>query len=48
MRREGKWQKQHSPWADRGSKRHLWNEKSLEMAVDYVVNGQGGPLPDFD
>jgi REP element-mobilizing transposase RayT len=48
MRKEKLWQKTHSPWADRGSKRHLWNERSLALAIDYVVNGQGGPLPDFD
>ena len=48
MRRDGNWQETHSPWADRGSKRHLWNEKSLALAIDYVLNGQGGPLPDFD
>lgn len=48
MRKEGDWQEAHSPWADRGSKRHLWNERSMALAVDYVVNGQGGTLPDFD
>ena len=48
MRRAGEWLETHSPWADRGSKRHLWNEKSLALAIDYVLNGQGGPLPDFD
>jgi len=48
MREEGKWQETHSPWADRGSKRHLWNERSMQLAIDYVLNGQGGPLPDFD
>jgi REP element-mobilizing transposase RayT len=48
LRRYGLWQEAHSPWADKGSKRHLWNERSVALAVDYVVNGQGGPLPDFD
>jgi REP element-mobilizing transposase RayT len=48
MRKDGNWEKPHSPWADRGSKRHLWNERSMALAVDYVINGQGGPLPDFD
>jgi len=40
--------KSHSPWADKGSKRHLWNERSLALAIDYVINGQGGDLPDLD
>jgi hypothetical protein len=25
----------------------LWTEKSIEIAIDYVINGQGKPLPDF-
>ena len=41
MRRDGNWQKEYSPWADRGSKRYLWNERSLALAIDYVINGQG-------
>ena len=48
LRRDGDWQKDHSPWADRGSKRYLWNERSLALAIDYVINGQGGEPPDFD
>ena len=48
MRRDGNWQRPNSPWADRGSKRHLWKERSRALAIDYVVNGQGGELPEFD
>ncbi len=48
MRTDRNWKEPHTPWADRGSKRHLWNEQSLALAIDYVLNGQGGPLPDFD
>jgi REP element-mobilizing transposase RayT len=48
MRQDGNWQESHSPWADKGSKRRLWNERSLALAVDYVINGQGGDLPDLD
>lgn len=48
MRRDGCWLSERSPWADKGSKRSLWNERSVELAVDYVLNGQGGKLPDFD
>jgi REP element-mobilizing transposase RayT len=48
MREQGCWQSTKSPWADKGSKRHLWNEESIARAVDYVINGQGDDLPDFD
>jgi REP element-mobilizing transposase RayT len=48
MRKDGRWPHERSPWAERGSNRYLWNERSVERAIDYVINGQGGPLPDFD
>jgi REP element-mobilizing transposase RayT len=48
MREDGNWIEAHSPWADKGSERYLWNERSVALAIDYVVNGQGGDLPDFD
>jgi REP element-mobilizing transposase RayT len=48
MRNSGCWRSTMSPWADKGSKRYLWNEQSLARAVDYVINGQGDDLPDFD
>ncbi len=48
MRETGRWQSTTSPWADKGSKRYLWNEQSIARAVDYVINGQGDDLPDFD
>ncbi len=48
MREAGCWKSEHSPWARRGSKRRLWNERSVEIAIDYVINGQGDDLPDFD
>ena len=48
MREDGCWESTHSPWVDRGSKRYLWNERSLELAIDYVLHGQGDELPDFD
>jgi REP element-mobilizing transposase RayT len=48
MRENGCWFSALSPWADKGSKRHLWNERSLALAVDYVLNRQGDELPDFD
>ena len=48
MRKAGCWQHVHSPWVDRGSKRYLWTERHLSLAIDYVLNGQGGDLLDFD
>ena len=48
MRRDGNWKEAHSPWADKGSKRYLWNEQSLADAIDYVLNGQGEDLPELE
>ena len=48
MRQDGNWLMEHSPWVDKGSRRNLWNERSVERAIDYVINGQGGDPPDFD
>jgi REP element-mobilizing transposase RayT len=36
------------PWSRHGSTRYLWTEEHVQRAVDYVVNGQGGELPEFD
>ena len=48
MRQDGCWQADQSPWAERGSKRYLWNERSVARAIEYVGNGQGDELTDFD
>ena len=48
LRQDSLWCELHSPWADKGSIKHLWNEQSLFLAIDYVMNGQGGDLPNFD
>jgi len=48
MKQKGCWFSEHSPWVDKGSKRHLWNERSIELAIEYVINGQGDDLPKFD
>ena len=48
LREDGLWLYAFSPWADKGSKRRLWNEQSVAKAIDYVLNGQGDDLPDFD
>lgn len=48
LREDQLWRHPFSPWADKGSKRLLWNERSVANAIDYVLNGQGGDLPNFD
>lgn len=48
FRKNNLWNYEHSPWSDKGSERFLWNEKSLETAIEYVASGQGAKLPDFD
>ena len=48
MREDGCWHSELSPWVAKGSKRYLWNERSLARAIDYVLYGQGDDLPDFD
>jgi REP element-mobilizing transposase RayT len=48
MRKDGCWQENFSPWVDKGSKRNLWTERSVERAIDYVLNGQGDELPELD
>lgn len=40
--------KDSKPWSRHGSTRYLWTERHIELAVEYVVNGQGGDLPAFD
>ena len=48
MRQDGGWHQGSSPWAEKGSKRYLWNERSVAQAIEYVLYGQGDDLPDFD
>jgi REP element-mobilizing transposase RayT len=48
LRERNLWPHDFSPWVRKGSKRKLWNERSVAMAIDYVLYGQGNDLPDFD
>ena len=48
MRQDGCWRHEYSPWTEKGSKRYLWNERSVARAIDYVLYGQGEELPNFD
>ena len=36
------------PWSRHGSTKYLWTEDHVAKAVEYVLNGQGGELPEFD
>lgn len=48
LREDSVWLHEHSPWSAGGSRRKLWNESSIDAAIDYVLYGQGNELPDFD
>jgi REP element-mobilizing transposase RayT len=48
MRLDGGWRHEYSPWAEKGSERYFWNERSVARAIDYVLYGQGDELPHFD
>jgi REP element-mobilizing transposase RayT len=48
LRKDRLWFHQFSPWADKGSKVRLWNERSVAKAIDYVTHGQGDDLFNFD
>jgi REP element-mobilizing transposase RayT len=45
LREDGLSTYEHSPWAEKGSKRRLWHEKSVSEACNYVNNRQGADLP---
>lgn len=48
MREDNCWNLSTSPWVDKGSMRYLWNDQSVGLAIDYVLNSQGNELPKFD
>ncbi|HKG47226.1 MAG TPA: transposase [Pyrinomonadaceae bacterium] len=48
LREDQLWSLPFSPWADQGSKIRLWNERAVANAIQYVLNGQGDNLPNFD
>ena len=45
MRESGCWQSERTPWEGGGSRRFIWTEQQLIEAIDYVLYGQGDPLP---
>jgi hypothetical protein len=48
LRADGYWPYERTPWVSGGSKRYIWTAFGLEQAKEYVLNGQGGPMPEFD
>jgi hypothetical protein len=38
------WRSELSPWARGGSKKYLWTEPELAIAIAYVIEEQGEPL----
>jgi hypothetical protein len=42
--RSERWPLDVTPWADKGSERYLWNQKSVAEAIDYVTNQQGDEI----
>lgn len=48
MVESGAWQRGIKPWSRHGSTRYLWTGKSVDRAIDYVINGQGHELPNFN
>jgi REP element-mobilizing transposase RayT len=47
MRKRRCWPSERSPWVEKGSRRYLWKQASVDAAIDYVNNSQGQDLP-FD
>ena len=45
LRESGVVSAQNRMWSRHGSTRYLWDEVSVERAVDYVLRRQGAPLP---
>lgn len=46
LRESSLWHSEHSPWADKGSTKYLWNDHSVGRACAYVEYEQGEPLRD--
>jgi REP element-mobilizing transposase RayT len=47
LRELGLANKNEKVWSRHGSTRYLWTEEQVEMAVQYVLFGQGDELPKF-
>jgi REP element-mobilizing transposase RayT len=47
LRRAGLILSTTKPWVRHGSTRYLWKERQVELAMNYVLFGQGDDPPDF-
>ncbi len=41
-------EKDKTVWARGKSRRYLWKPRHAEIAIDYVLYGQGNEIPKFD
>ena len=48
LRNEGLVDPKRKIWSRHGSTKYLWTERHIDLAADYVVNGQGRESPKFD
>jgi len=48
LRIAGLIERDFKPWSRHGSTKYLWTEDHIAAAVNYVVNGQGADLIEFD
>ncbi len=48
LRENGLVEADRTVWARGRSRRYLWTERHIEIAIDYVLFGQGGEIPEFD
>jgi hypothetical protein len=47
LRRDGDMDRSIKIWEDHGSTRYLWTPVHLQDACAYVLDGQGGDLPEM-
>lgn len=48
LRKAGLAEANQKIWSRHGSTRYLWTDEHINAAVEYVFNGQGEDLPQFD
>lgn len=47
LRESGMADRERKIWSRHGNTRYLWTDEHIGNAVEYVVSGQGGHLPEF-
>ena len=48
LRKKGLLSNEAKLWSRHGSTRYLWTERHIEIAVEYVIDGQCDELPNFE